>query len=61
MHHSERVRAFAMGIAEEIELAPERRAELSRAARRGADLPLKARILATAGQTPTSSGGATSR
>lgn len=30
--HSERVRAFAMGIAEELQLAPERRAELSRAA-----------------------------
>jgi HD-GYP domain-containing protein (c-di-GMP phosphodiesterase class II) len=30
--HSERVRAFALGIAEELELAPKRRAELSRAA-----------------------------
>ena len=30
--HSERVRALALGVAEELELAPERRAELSRAA-----------------------------
>jgi len=30
--HSERVRGFALGIAAELELAPERRAELSRAA-----------------------------